>query len=232
MVRKANLSKNPGDVAAMFDDVAARYDRTNALISLGQDALWRRAVTAAVNPVAGERVLDLAAGTGASSVPLARSGAEVVAADFSEGMLAVGRVRHPELEFVTADAMALPFDDESFDAVTISFGLRNVERPQVALAELLRVTKPGGRIVVCEFSHPYVRPFRRLYGFYLRQVLPRVARLFSSDPAAYEYLVESILNWPAQRELALWMRAAGWTGVEYRNLTLGIVAVHRARKAQ
>lgn len=223
----------------MFDQVAQRYDLTNDVLSLGNDRLWRIATRRAVAPRAGERILDLAAGTGASSVALARSGADVVAADFSPGMIAEGRRRHgsgapgggiPNLEFVEADATDLPFHDDEFDAVTMSFGLRNVNDPRKALAELLRVTRPGGRIVVCEFSHPPSPAFGGLYRFYNGRVLPAVARAISSNAEAYQYLNESIADWPDQRTLSSWMREAGWADVAYRNLSFGIVALHRGRK--
>ncbi|WP_345803428.1 class I SAM-dependent methyltransferase [Microbacterium sp. AZCO] len=217
----------------MFDEVAPGYDRTNTVLSLGNDQLWRVATTRAVAPRPGQRILDLAAGTGASSVSLARSGAEVVAADFSPGMIAEGRRRHggiPNLSFVEADATALPFGDDEFDAVTMSFGLRNVNEPKKALSELLRVTKPGGRLVVCEFSHPPSRTFNGLYRFYNDRILPTVAKAVSSNAEAYDYLNESIKDWPDQRTLSGWVREAGWTDVAYRNLSFGIVALHRARK--
>lgn len=230
---RADLGKDPARVSGMFDQVAARYDRTNTVLSLGNDKFWRAATTRAVSPRPGQRVLDLAAGTGASSVALARSGAEVVAADFSPGMIAEGARRHGSirnLSFVQADATALPFDDDEFDAVTMSFGLRNVNEPKKALAELLRVTRPGGRIVVCEFSRPPAPGFRALYGFYNDRVLPVVARAFSSNSEAYDYLNESIRSWPDQTTLAAWLREAGWGDVAYRNLSLGIVALHRGTK--
>ncbi len=214
----------------MFDQVARRYDLTNDVLSLGNDRLWRVATTRAIAPRAGERVLDLAAGTGASSVALARAGAEVVGADFSAGMIAEARRRYgarANLSFTHADAADLPFADGEFDAVTISFGLRNVHDPARALAELRRVARPGGRIVVCEFSHPVSPAFAALYRFYNARVLPAVARAISSHAGAYEYLDESIAAWPDQRTLAGWMRAAGWTDVAWRNLTGGIVALHR-----
>ena len=214
----------------MFDSVSTHYDRTNAVLSVGNAALWRMAATRAVNPRRGERILDIAAGTGTSSVALTKTGAHVVAADFSEGMIAVGRERHasnPQVEFVQADATALPFADNEFDAVTISFGLRNVVEPKKALAEFYRVTKPGGRIVVCEFSHPPSRAFNGLYRFYNDRVLPIVAKAVSSNAEAYDYLNESIRDWPNQPTLAAWMRDAGWADVAYRNLTFGIVALHR-----
>jgi demethylmenaquinone methyltransferase/2-methoxy-6-polyprenyl-1,4-benzoquinol methylase len=229
----ADLNKKPADVAAMFDGVSAGYDRTNAVLSVGNDALWRAATTRAVAPKAGERILDLAAGTGTSSESLARTGATVVAADFSRGMLEVGRRRHrdnPHLEFVYADALALPFDDDEFDAVTISFGLRNVADPKRALAELYRVTKPGGRIVICEFSRPPFGPLRLAYFNYLRYVMPLVSKLASTNAAAYDYLGDSIRDWPDQKTLAGMIRKAGYSGVSYRNLTAGIVALHRGIK--
>ena len=232
---RADLRKDPARVRGMFDQVAARYDLTNTTLSLGNDRLWRVATRRAVAPRSGERVLDLAAGTGASSLALARSGAEVVAADFSPGMIAEGRRRHgsvPGLTFVEADATALPFEDDEFDAVTMSFGLRNVDEPRQALAELLRVTKPGGRLVICEFSHPPKRAFAELYGFYNARMLPLVARAISSNADAYDYLNESIRDWPDQRTLAGWIRAAGWEDVAYRNLSFGIVALHRGRKTR
>ena len=224
---RAGLDKSPQEVAAMFDDVAARYDLTNDLLALGQTRRWRAQVTRAVGALPGDRVLDLAAGTGTSSEPIARGGAFVVACDFSLGMLEVGRRRNPRLSFVAGDGLALPFADESFDAVTISFGLRNVADRLAGLGELRRVTRPGGRIVVCEFSHPTWAPFREVYTRYLMGALPAVARRTSSNPDAYEYLAESIRSWPDQQALAKDMTAAGWQQVAWRNLTGGIVAVHR-----
>ncbi len=217
----------------MFDQVAPRYDRTNLILSLGNDRWWRRATVRAIDPLPGQRILDLAAGTGASAAPLARRGAHVVAADFSAGMIEEGRRRHaatPGLSFVTADATALPFEDESFDAVTISFGLRNVSDPHLALREMRRVARPGGLLMVCEFSHPTNAALANLYGFYNAAVMPALARAVSSDPEAYRYLNETIREWPDQRTLAAWIADAGWSAVAHRDLTGGIVALHRARR--
>jgi demethylmenaquinone methyltransferase/2-methoxy-6-polyprenyl-1,4-benzoquinol methylase len=227
---RASLDKDPRDVAAMFDDVATKYDVTNDVLSLGQDRLWRRAVLRAVDARAGERVLDIAAGTGTSSEPFADSGVFVVPADFSLGMLRVGARRRPDLGFTAADAMRLPFADASFDAVTMSFGLRNVADPLVALAEFHRVTRPGGRLVVCEFSHPVNRAFRKVYTEYLMRSVPPIARRVSSNPESYVYLAESIQAWPTQREMAERISAAGWEDVEWRNLSGGVVALHRASR--
>ena len=214
----------------MFDDVAARYDLTNDVLALGQTRRWRRAVVEAVRPLAGERILDLAAGTGTSSVPFAEAGAHVVPTDFSLGMLQVGHQRQPSLPFVAGDALQLPFKDNAFDAATISFGLRNLVDWRAGLAELLRVVRPGGRVVICEFSHPTWKPFRTVYSEYLMKALPAVATKVSSNPDAYVYLAESIRAWPDQRELAQAMAAAGWTRPQWRDLSGGIVALHRASK--
>jgi demethylmenaquinone methyltransferase/2-methoxy-6-polyprenyl-1,4-benzoquinol methylase len=229
-VTRARLDKQPHEVAEMFDGVAARYDVTNDVLSLGRTRAWRRAVTRAVDPSPGLAVLDLAAGTGSSSVPLAAAGAAVVPCDFSLGMLAEGRRREPLLPFVAGDALRLPFADETFEVVTVSFGLRNVADPAAALVELRRVTRHGGRLVVCEFSHPTWAPFRTLYVEYLMRALPAVARRVSSNPDAYVYLAESIAAWPDQTGLAAVIARAGWTGIGWRDLTGGIVALHRATR--
>ena len=214
----------------MFDDVAPNYDVVNDVLSLGQTRRWRRIVVDAVGAVPGQRVLDLAAGTGTSSEPYADAGINVVACDFSLGMLKVGKRRRPDIDFVAGDATNLPFDDNSFDASTISFGLRNVNEPKKALAEMLRVTKPGGRLVIAEFSAPTVPVWRTMYTEYLMRALPPIARKVASNPDAYVYLAESIRAWPNQDELAAWIAESGWDNVAYRNLTGGIVAIHRAVK--
>jgi demethylmenaquinone methyltransferase/2-methoxy-6-polyprenyl-1,4-benzoquinol methylase len=228
---RARLDKQPREVAAMFDGVAKRYDVTNDVLSLGQDRLWRRAVVSAVDARPGELVLDLAAGTGTSTVPFLLHGASAVACDFSVGMLSVGKRARPRVPFVAGDALSLPFADETFDAVTISFGLRNVADPVAGLAEMRRVTRPGGRLVVCEFSAITIAPADMLYRRYLLHVLPAMARRAARNPEAYEYLAESIVDWPAQRELAGLIKTAGWSAVRWRNLSLGAVAVHVARRA-
>lgn len=221
---RAELDKDPRDVASMFDGVARRYDLTNTVLSMGQDRSWRKATRAALEIGPGQRVLDLAAGTAVSTVELTKSGAWCVAADFSVGMLAAGAAR--DVPKVAADATRLPFADDVFDAVTISFGLRNVVDTQAALREMARVTRPGGRLVVCEFSTPTNGQFATVYKEYLMRALPRVARAVSSNPEAYVYLAESIRAWPDQEGLAQQLTQAGWVGVRWRNLTGGIVALH------
>lgn len=226
-VTRASLDKQPHEVASMFDGVAANYDLTNDVLSLGQDRVWRKAVAKAVNARPAEKVLDLAAGTATSSLPFAATGAYVVPCDFSIGMLREGKKRHAWLPFTAGDATKLPFRDETFDAVTISFGLRNVQDTDAALRELHRVTKPGGRVVICEFSQPVWTPFRTVYIEYLMRALPPVARAVSSNPDAYVYLAESIRAWPDQPGLAKKLQQAGWSQVAWRNLTGGVVALHR-----
>jgi demethylmenaquinone methyltransferase / 2-methoxy-6-polyprenyl-1,4-benzoquinol methylase len=223
---RADLGKEPDDVSAMFDGVAKRYDILNDLLSLGRTKSWRKKATKIINPQPGMKILDIAAGTGSSTRPLADLGASVIPLDFSQGMLAAGRKRHPDLPFTFGDALNLPFEDETFDVTTISFGLRNTNDVQSALAESYRVTKKGGRIVIVEFSTPTNPLFRNIYRNYLLKAAPSIARKFSSNPAAYVYLAESILAWPDQALLGQIIQTAGWDKVEWKNLTGGIVAVH------
>lgn len=225
---RAGLDKSPRDVAAMFDAVARRYDLTNTVLAFGQDRRWREATRRVLAAKKDERVLDLAAGTGVSTVEFGRSGAYCVAADFSLGMLRAGQ--HRGVPMVAADALRLPFADESFDAVTISFGLRNLVDTEAGLREMARVVRPGGRLAICEFSTPVWRPFRVVYMNYLMRALPPIARAVSSNPDAYVYLAESIRAWPDQRDMAEKIAASGWSDVTWHNLTGGIVAVHHAVK--
>ncbi|HET6816574.1 MAG TPA: ubiquinone/menaquinone biosynthesis methyltransferase [Mycobacteriales bacterium] len=229
---RATLDKRPADVARMFDAVAVRYDAMNAVMTFGQERRWRRVVARAVGAAPGQRVLDLAAGTGASSTPFAAAGATTIACDFSAGMLSEGRRRHPELTFVAGDALKLPFANETFDAVTISFGLRNVSSVATALGELARVTRRGGKLVVLETARPPAASLRAAHGVYVDRVLPRIARLFTSSPEAYRYLAESATAWLSQAELAEAIRAAGWEQVAWQDLMFGAVAVHTARRAR
>jgi demethylmenaquinone methyltransferase/2-methoxy-6-polyprenyl-1,4-benzoquinol methylase len=237
---RADLDKKPAEVAAMFDALAGRYDLMNDVLSMGQVRLWRKSVQRILRVGPGDRVLDLAAGTGTSSVSFAASGADVVACDFSLGMLQAGQTRlaksdplrtktRGRVAFAAGDALNLPFRDGAFDAVTISFGLRNVQGTREALAEMRRVTRPGGRLVVCEFSTITVEPLDMLYRRYLTGVLPAIARRAARNPEAYEYLSESITDWPSQRELADVIRAAGWSSVKWRDLSLGVVSIHVGR---
>jgi demethylmenaquinone methyltransferase / 2-methoxy-6-polyprenyl-1,4-benzoquinol methylase len=230
-VTRADLTKEPHAVAAMFDNVAEGYDRTNAVATMGLEKLhWRPETFKEIAPRKGMKILDLAAGTGASSIKLREAGAEVVSCDFSVGMLRVGKRRYPELDLIAGDALELPFTDDTFDVVTISWALRNVNDVSVALREMLRVTRPGGRLVVLENSHPTWKPFRVAYLEYMMRAVPVVAKAVSTNPEAYEYLAESVRAWPAQEPLARTIESTGWTRVQWRNLSGGLVAIHRAVK--
>jgi len=225
-VVRANLNKDPDDVSKMFDDVANRYDFLNDLLSLGRTKAWRRVVTSIIAPKPGMKILDIAAGTGSSSRPLVDKGAEVTALDFSPGMIEQGRKQNKNIKFVQGDALKLPFEENSFDVTTISFGLRNTSSTEIALKEALRVTKDGGRIVVAEFSHPVNPIFKKIYLNYLMKALPVIVKKISKNPDAYIYLAESIRAWPDQAELASIMRDSGFKSVAWQDLTFGIVAVH------
>jgi demethylmenaquinone methyltransferase/2-methoxy-6-polyprenyl-1,4-benzoquinol methylase len=227
-VSRATLDKAPHEVAEMFDGVARRYDLTNTVLSFGQDRRWRRRTRQCLELDRGHKVLDLAAGTGVSTVELTRGGVDAVACDFSLGMLRAGRAskRRRAVRYVAGDATRLPFQDSTFDAAMISFGLRNVSDVPLALREMARVVRPGGRLVICEFSRPTWRPFRAVYLNYLMRALPWLARKVSSNADAYVYLAESIRAWPAQPDLAAIVADNGWTDVRFRNLTGGIVALH------
>jgi demethylmenaquinone methyltransferase / 2-methoxy-6-polyprenyl-1,4-benzoquinol methylase len=214
----------PG-VQRMFDRVAPRYDLANTVFSLGQDKGWRQAAARATGLTAGEVAVDVACGTGALTSELQATAKEavVVGMDFSHGMLA----RADGGRYAAADALALPLADASVDVVTIAFGLRNLPEPGQGLLELRRVLRPGGRLVVCEFSQPVVPVFREVYRRYLTRLMPVAARRLTSDPEAYQYLARSIGAWPDQPGLARWMQEAGFTAVAWRNLSGGIVALHR-----
>lgn len=225
---RASLDKDPHEVAAMFDGVASRYDRANSVMTFGFDRRWRSATARVLDARPGERVLDLAAGTAVSTSEYARNGAWCLAADFSLGMLRNGL--HRAVPMVAADALHLPFADGSFDAATISFGIRNFVDTKAALAEIARVVRPGGRLVICEVSTPTFPPIRFLHAKFLRRATTLLGRFSSSNPDAYTYLAESMAAWPDQPALARIIAASGWAGVEWMNLTFGVVAIHRATK--
>ncbi len=224
---RADLSKEPTDVAAMFDGVAGRYDLMNAILAFGQDRGWREAMVDALQLDEPGMVLDIAAGTGTSTAAIVKRGHRAIASDFSLGMMREGKKRQPHIPFVGADATNLPFSDDSFDASVISFALRNVQEPKKALQEMRRIVRPGGTVVVCEFSTPTNAAFRHVYTNYLMGLLPKVAEKVSTNGPAYTYLAESITHWPDQEELREWLLEAGLRGVQYRNLSGGIVALHR-----
>ena len=223
---RANLNKDPDDVSKMFDGVANRYDFLNDFLSLGRTKAWRKMVTSTIGPKPGLKILDIAAGTGSSTRPLVDAGADVIALDFSAGMIEIGRKRHKDIKFVQGDALNLPFEENVFDVTTISFGLRNTSNIDSALKDSLRVTKSGGKIVIAEFSHPSNSIFKFIYLNYLMKAIPIISKKISKNPDAYVYLAESIRAWPNQEGLASKMRDAGWKSVAWQDLTFGIVAVH------
>jgi demethylmenaquinone methyltransferase/2-methoxy-6-polyprenyl-1,4-benzoquinol methylase len=227
---RATLKKESTQVSAMFNEVAHGYDRTRAVLWFGQARRWGRITARCLALAPGRTVLDVACGTGTSSRYLAESGAKVTGCDFSPGMLAVARTRVPDVEFLPGDALDLPFESETFDAATISFGLRNVADTHRALTEMRRVVRPGGRLAVCEYTHPPHWLARATADGYLRRVAPLIARWLSSNPHAYRYLADSIAAWPGQAELAATIHRAGWTKVAWRNVSAGLVAVHRATR--
>lgn len=225
---RASLDKDPDEIAEMFDGVAKRYDRMNTLMSLGMDRYWRRETRKALGLAPGDKCLDLGAGSGVSTQELARSGAWVAGVDLSLGMLAVGKDR--DVPLIAGDVTALPFPDETFDAVTISMAIRNVQDLAGGLAEMYRVLKPGGRLAILEFSTPTWRPFRTVYMEYVMRGFPVLAKALSSNPDAYVYLAESVRAWPDQAAFARWVQDAGFAKVAWRNFAGGAVALHRGFK--
>jgi demethylmenaquinone methyltransferase / 2-methoxy-6-polyprenyl-1,4-benzoquinol methylase len=226
-------------VGEVFSSVAARYDLMNDLMSFGIHRLWKRHFVATSGVRPGDRVLDLAGGTGdiaALLLPRVGERGEVVVADINGDMLDAGRDRLLDrgllrgLRFAQADAEALPFPDEAFDAVTMAFGLRNVTDKDKALREMHRVLKPGGRVLVLEFSRINQAWLAPLYDFHSFRVLPQLGALVAHDEASYRYLAESIRKHPGQAALKAMMEAAGFDAVEVRNLSAGIVAIHRGYK--
>ena len=219
--------RSAAGVRRMFDRVAPRYDLANAVFSLGRDHAWRQAAARAARPGAGELAVDVACGTGALTRELARlaPGARVLGVDFSREMLR--RADPDRVAYVAGDALALPLGDASVDLVTIAFGLRNLPDPGQGLGELRRVLRPGGRLLVCEFSHPTAPVLGGLYRRYLTRLMPLAARRLTSDPEAYRYLARSIGAWPDQAGLARWLQRAGFSEVAWRDLDGGIVALHR-----
>jgi demethylmenaquinone methyltransferase/2-methoxy-6-polyprenyl-1,4-benzoquinol methylase len=217
-------------VREMFSGIAGRYDLLNHLLSANIDKHWRRKVRDRLSKILGDPdaiVLDVACGTGDLSVELQRDGnATVIGTDFCRPMLAIARKKAASIPFVEGDAMALGFPDDTFDAVTIAFGLRNLSNLKDGVSELNRVLKPGGTLVVLEFSSPVVPGFREAFNFYFSRVLPRVGGFVSGSRGAYEYLPDSVSKFPDQKTLASMMRETGLQKVKYENLTGGIAALH------
>jgi demethylmenaquinone methyltransferase/2-methoxy-6-polyprenyl-1,4-benzoquinol methylase len=226
-------------VKEMFAGIAGRYDLLNHVLSLNIDKRWRRKVRNLLQPILDNEnavVLDVACGTGDLSLELSQNGkARVIGTDFCRPMLAVAQQKNggvkTAIPYVEADAMQLSFADNSFDAVTIAFGLRNLPNYENGLRELNRILKPGGTLVILECSHPPLPGFRQLYHFYFGRVLPRIGGLVSGSRGAYEYLPDSVSKFPEQKTLVAMMEKAGFSAVKYQNLTGGISAIHSGIKA-
>ena len=212
----------------MFDRVARRYDLVNTVLSGGTDGGWRRRAARLTGLKAGNWALDVACGSGKLTAQLARvagDGGRVVGLDFSPEMLEVARRDHPGLEFVEGDALKLPFDDATFDATTMAFGLRNLADPVEGLREMLRVVKPGGRAVVLEFVRPPQNLVGTAYRVYLRALLPAIGGALSGQPKAYRYLSDTVDSYRTPDELRAMAGAAGWSGVSYKGLAMGTVGI-------
>ena len=236
--RQVPEDEKAGMVRNLFSDVANKYDIMNDVMSVGIHRIWKEAMMDWLAPRAGQRLLDVAGGTGDVSFKfLKRAGyGHATVCDLTEGMLIEGRKRAEaekladSLEWVVGDAMALPFDDNSFDVYTISFGIRNVTRPQEALNEAYRVLKPGGRLMVLEFSQLPNPMMQKAYDLYSFNVIPRMGQVIANDRDSYQYLVESIRNFPDQETFLGMVREAGFEQAKYRNLTMGIACLHSGWK--
>lgn len=237
--RNVNASDKAGMVAGVFHSVAAKYDLMNDLMSGGVHRIWKRFTIELSGVRSGNRVLDIAGGTGDLAAKFSRlvgSEGEVVLADINESMLRVGREKLTNrgivgnIKYVQANAECLPFPDNHFDCITIAFGLRNVTDKDAALGSMLRVLKPGGRLLVLEFSKPVNPVVEKVYDRYSFDILPKMGKLVANDEESYRYLAESIRMHPDQETLKGMMEAAGFTQVRYHNMTAGVVALHRGVK--
>lgn len=220
----------------MFSGIAGRYDLLNHVLSVNIDKRWRRKVRALLADILDDEnavVLDVACGTGDLAIELQTNAkAKVIGTDFCRPMLAVAQEKSSTIPWIEGDAMELSFADNSFDAVTIAFGLRNLSNFRNGLTELHRILKPGGKLVVLEFSAPVLPGFRGAFRFYFSNILPRIGGLVSGERGAYEYLPDSVSKFPDQKALAEMFREVGFGSVEYKNLTGGIAAIHSGRKRQ
>jgi demethylmenaquinone methyltransferase/2-methoxy-6-polyprenyl-1,4-benzoquinol methylase len=237
----AALDKSGSRVRRMFGEIAPHYDRMNHLLSMNVDKYWRWYTVKKLRPVAGEPILDVCTGTGDLALAFHRytkGQSPIVASDFCGEMLEIGRrkrdrvkIAAEKMEFVEADAQALPFESDRFAVVSVAFGLRNVADTDKGLRELTRVCRPGGQVAVLEFSTPTWQPFKAFYGFYFRNVLPRIGQLLArNSSAAYEYLPQSVGLFPQGKELADKLTAAGLHDVRWYPLTFGIATLYVGRK--
>jgi demethylmenaquinone methyltransferase/2-methoxy-6-polyprenyl-1,4-benzoquinol methylase len=239
-VREAAPAKDPSRISGMFDAIAGRYDLLNWILSAGLDRRWRSKAVEALQLTGTETVIDLCTGTAdlalaaVNAQPRARA---VIGVDFAAAMLAVGKEKAERtgqfgsaIGLVRGDAMVLPFASESMDRATIAFGIRNVERPEVACHEIARVLKPGGRLVILEFSLPRAAALRQAYLWYFRRILPVIGRMVSRHPTAYTYLPQSVEAFPSPEEFAQQIRRCGFASVEAVRLSFGVVYMFVASK--
>ncbi len=222
---------DPARIRSMFAAIARRYDRANTVLSGGVHHLWRRRAVRAAGVQPGDRVLDCATGTGDLAIAFQKAGARVTGTDFVPEMLDFARQKSKDVEFEVADVTHLPYDDATFDVASISFGIRNVGEPRKGIAEMARVVKSGGRVIVLEFGQPPSRVFGALYDWYTRHLLPRIGGVLTGDRAAYAYLQKSAGRFPCGDDFAQLMReSANFSEVTYRTLTFGIAYLYRGVK--
>lgn len=220
-------------VKALFNRIAPRYDLINDIQSFGLHRFWKKKLRSLAAPKQNESVLDVCCGTGDIALSLAQSGASVTGVDFSEGMLGEARSRganHSNITFIEADALQLPFDDQSFDLVTIGYGLRNLSDFEPGLHELFRVLRPGGRLFVLDFGKPDNAIWRRLYFIYLEWMVPIFGKLFCGDGAAYSYILESLQNYPAQHGVAETMKSMGMERVRIHSILGGVMSINAGQR--
>lgn len=222
----------PERVRAMFSSIAPRYDLLNRVLSLGIDVRWRKRVLARAGKLAGLRILDVCCGTGDLALEFEKGGARAVGVDFTRPMLELARDKETSVPFLEGDALALPAPTDRFDVSTVAFGLRNVADRHRGLREMARVVKPGGQVMVLEFSTPKSKLFASIYRFYFHRVLPKIGGWVSKNPGAYRYLPDSVDHWPNADELKRDFEAEGLVDCGYERLTFGIACLHYGRVAR
>lgn len=230
------ISKDSDRISAMFDGIASDYDRLNHILSFGTDIIWRKKMLRRACVAEGMKVLDIACGTGDMSFALASSGADVTGIDISAGMLEVAEAKKKKrragnVVFMNASAESIPFEDESFDVVTISFGIRNFDRRMHCLSEIFRVIRPGGKLLILEFAIPRNRVWRAIYGFYFRKLTPVVGEIVSGSRSAYEYLPDSVMEFPKYEDFCRELKDSGFSNTNYVSLTGGISVLYIGEKS-
>ena len=225
------LDKSAPHIALLFDNIAPKYDFLNHFLSLGIDKLWRKKLVREIAKRKPEKILDVATGTGDLAIALQRkTNAQITGIDISEGMLAIAKTKSKNVHWQTASAMSLPFSDNSFDTVAVSFGVRNFENLELGLQEMFRVLNCGGTLAILEFAMPTRFPIKQLYKFYFRRILPIIGRLFSKHKSAYNYLPASVDSFPQRNDFLAQLRNVGFENARYRSLSCGIAILYLAEK--